>query len=136
MSDTLHGSCACGLVKFSMDAAKRNILNCHCHTCRKLNGGAFSSYIAVADYNFQWDQGQEVLIKYVVTENVDKHFCRVCGTPIYNKSLKYPGLIIVPLGVLDEVDQLRPSVNIYCDSKLSWVAMQGDTTDYPQGMTD
>ncbi len=136
MSDTLNGSCACGLVKFVLVDAKRNIINCHCHTCRKLNGGAFSSYIAVADDNFKLHEGQDVLTRYVVTENVDKHFCRVCGTPIYNKNRKYPGLIIVPLGALDEVGQMRPTVNIYCDSKLSWVAMQGDTRDYPQGMTD
>lgn len=136
MSDSLKGSCACGLVKFVLVDAKRNIINCHCHTCRKLNGGAFSSYVAVADDNFQLHEGQDALTKYEATENVAKHFCRVCGTPIYNKNRKYPGLTIIPLGALDEVGQMRPTVNIFCDSKLPWVAMQEGTTDYPQGMSD
>jgi hypothetical protein len=134
MSETFSGSCACGKVSFALTPQKYSVLNCHCHTCRKLNGGAFSTYVAVADEAFEIERGRAELARYAVTENVDKFFCRICGTPMYNKNKKYPGLTIVPLGALDHPEGLKPAANIFCESKLSWVPLQDDATNHPQGL--
>lgn len=134
MSDTMKGSCKCGLIRFTLNPEKHSVVNCHCHDCRKLNGGAFSTYVAVADGHFRLVEGQDKLTRYVVSEKVTKHFCGVCGTPIFNQSTVYPGLTIVPLGALDDTGDFRPGVNIFCDSKLSWVVLPGDTKDFPRGM--
>jgi len=134
MSDMFDGACACGLVTFTLDATKHSMLNCHCKDCRKLNGGAFSTYVAVADDRFEIRKGRDILSRYIVSEHVDKYFCRICGSPVYNKNKKYPGLTVVPLGALDHPEKLRPTINIFCNSKLPWVPLQEDTTDYPEGL--
>lgn len=134
MSDIFNGSCSCGLVKFTLNTAKHSTINCHCRTCRKLNGGAFSTYVAVAQDDFTLREGGDELSRYVVTDNVDKYFCRVCGTPIYNQNKKYPGLMIVPVGALDHPEDFKPTDNIFCESKLPWVPLQDETNDHSQGL--
>lgn len=134
MTKVMQGSCTCGQVRFTLDPAKHNVVNCHCDDCRKLSGAAFSTYVAVTDARFELVAGREHLVTYAVSENVTRHFCGLCGTPIYNRSTRYPGLTIVVLGALDNPAAFRPAVNIFCDSRLPWVNLPDGTEDFPREM--
>ena len=50
----LTGSCLCGAVAYEADAALERIVHCHCQTCRKTHGTAFSSVTAVPREKFRW----------------------------------------------------------------------------------
>jgi len=39
----LTGSCLCGHVAYEVDASPSMIVHCHCQTCRKTHGSAFST---------------------------------------------------------------------------------------------
>ena len=43
----LTGSCLCGAIAYEADAPLARIVHCHCQTCRKTHGAAFSSVTAV-----------------------------------------------------------------------------------------
>ena len=43
----LTGSCLCGAIAYQADADLKRIVHCHCQTCRKTHGAAFSSVTAV-----------------------------------------------------------------------------------------
>ena len=43
----LNGSCLCGSVAYEVDAPVGPIVHCHCETCRKAHGSAFSSVTSV-----------------------------------------------------------------------------------------
>ena len=43
----LTGSCLCGAIAYEADAELARIIHCHCQTCRKTHGSAFSSVTAV-----------------------------------------------------------------------------------------
>ena len=127
----LNGSCSCGAVKFQVNGDVKSIVNCHCKMCRKMNGPAFSTYVAVSDADFEILSGE--LNNYKVSENARKYFCGECGTPVFNSSSKYAGLKILHLGSLDTDSDFEPQVNIYCESRLNWFARLPELTSLDQG---
>lgn len=119
----INGNCNCGAISFEITTdAIKTIVNCHCNLCRKMNGAAFSTYVAVLDAEFKLLQGVNNIRKHQVSTNAYKHFCSACGTPIYNKNHnKYNGITIIHFGVLNNITELKPLANIYCESKLAWL---------------
>jgi len=57
----LEGSCLCGAVAYAVDAPPGRIVHCHCRTCRKAHGAAFSSVMRVPRAAFRWVRGAEGL---------------------------------------------------------------------------
>ena len=45
----ITGSCLCGEVTYEISGKVGDIVHCHCQTCRKAHGAAFSSVAAVDD---------------------------------------------------------------------------------------
>lgn len=71
-----------------------------------------------------------------MTENARKHFCGKCGTPIFNSNPKYAGLNILHLGSLDldSFGELKPDVNIYDESKVSWLGILSSLPTFEKTM--
>ncbi len=126
-----NGSCNCGATTYELTGDVKNIVNCHCDLCRKMNGGAFSTYAVVSEksLNVQSDS----LSSHSVSENALKNFCANCGTPMFNSNKKYDGLRMVYLGSLDDTSDLVPAVNIYCESRLNWLNDLPEMTSLDQG---
>lgn len=98
-----------------------------------MNGSAFSTYAAVLEAEFELITGK--LSFFDVSENARKHFCGKCGTPIYNSNPKYAGLNILHIGSLDCLDDLKPDVNIYDESKVSWLDSISDLPTFEKAMS-
>ncbi len=130
MSNMLFGNCRCGRVRLEIDAERANIVNCHCGDCRQLSGSAFSTYLVVAAKNFRIAAGADDLTSYRPSEKGMRGFCQHCGSPILVQNQRYPNLRMIPLGVLHPDDELVPKINIFSDSRLSWVAFNCQTTDF------
>ncbi len=128
----LSGSCNCGSITYDVTGKVRSVVNCHCGICRKMNGSAFSTYVAVADEDITITG--DCLQCHNVTESAKKHFCKKCGTPIFNSNPKYSGLKILHLGSLDSPLDFAPNVNIYCESRLDWLHHLPDITSLEKGL--
>jgi hypothetical protein len=61
--DMLQGGCACGSVRFEIDAV-RSLTHCHCTICRKLTGASFATYAHVEKSKFRWLGGQKTIRRY------------------------------------------------------------------------
>lgn len=130
MQEMVSGSCGCGSVKINLNINKCNVVNCHCNTCRKLNGSAFSTYVVVSEKNFKIETGISHISKFVISKNGEKNYCNKCGTPIFNKNYKYPSLTMIHLGTLNLLQKVQPKVNIFCQSMLSWVAFKDEIASF------
>ena len=75
----LTGSCLCKSVAYEVDAAPGPIVHCHCETCRKTHGSAFSSVSNVPRDKFRWVRGQEQLSSYESSPGKFRHFCSRCA---------------------------------------------------------
>lgn len=128
----MEGSCNCKRVSFTTSSNIRAIVNCHCKLCRKMNGSAFSTYVAVEDDGFSLNSGSLKTIQ--VSENASKNICEHCGTPIFNQNPKLPGLTILYLGSIDSTSELVPAINIYCESQLHWATNISALTNLERGI--
>ena len=128
----MEGSCNCKKVTFTASDEVKAIVNCHCNLCRKMNGGAYSTYVVVKEDGFQLDTGTVKSVQ--ASENASKSFCEDCGSPIYNENPKLAGLKILYLGAIDSEVEYKPALNIYCESQLSWVNDIETLPSMPQGV--
>lgn len=122
MSKERSGACSCGAIRYNITGPVRAVVNCHCDSCRKRNGSAYSTYCVIAQGDIAIEHGDRDVATYENAQGARKHFCGTCGTPLYNLNPRYPGLAIVLYGSLLDQADLAPSVNIYCETQLPWVS--------------
>jgi len=132
--EALTVSCLCGSVTGLIGAAPLNVANCHCKTCRKNNGAAFNSVVLVRETDFTVLTGEKNLRNFQLGEKGIKHFCATCGTSVYNVNSAFPGIVLIPLGALDEPERCTPTLNVFCESMLSWVGAVSTLHSFPQGV--
>jgi hypothetical protein len=117
----ITGSCKCGETGFKVDGPAMQIVTCHCGLCRSMTGAAFSTYVVVREAQFTATGDAEHLAAYQVTDRTRRHFCRACGTPLFNVNPEtYKGLRMLYLGTVEGHEHLDPGLHIFCESKLSW----------------
>ena len=107
-------------------------VNCHCNNCKKISGGAFASLAVVREKHLEITSGEKSLTTYQLSENLKKHFCNRCGTPIFNRNSRYPGRCMVALGSLDNPTIVTPSVNVHCENRLVWVSLDETLQNFEQ----
>lgn len=128
----MTGSCNCGETRYEVRGGAKNVVNCHCGLCRKMNGAAFSTYAVVLESDFALLRGE--LKTYPVSGNATKSICSNCGTPIFNKNPKYEGLTILHLGSVDQPQHLAPQANLYCESQVGWLEEVAQLTSFDKGI--
>jgi hypothetical protein len=57
----LTGSCLCGSVAYEAGADPGSSVHCHCRTCRKTHGSAFSTVTKLLRDRFRWTRGEGLL---------------------------------------------------------------------------
>lgn len=117
----ISGSCLCGRVTYEISGRVGDIVHCHCRTCRKAHGAAFSSVAAVLDENFKL-VGREQLKSYQSSSGKHRYFCSNCGTQVYAKrdGTKH---IILRLGSLDDDPGVKEKTHIWLSQKASWYSI-------------
>jgi hypothetical protein len=128
-----EGGCTCGKVRYSSDAEAIFTGVCHCKDCQTTTGTSFSIVVAlpapaltvtgdVKTYDRTGDTGQ------------GKHsmFCPNCGSPVFATADVMQGVTMIRAGTLDDAAVLNPTMEIYCDSKMPWVALGGELQSFPK----
>ena len=128
-----NGSCPCGNIKFKLKEEPKLTVNCHCNNCRSHTGSAFSTYVAFPLSSLELMNGKEYMSEYI-TDKGTKYFCKNCGTPIYNITKSNPDGCMIYLGVLENISDLTPRRNIWCESKLEWVNNISSIKSLEQGI--
>lgn len=115
----LAGSCLCGTVAYEVDAEPGPIIHCHCETCRKAHGSAFSSLMGVRRAAFRWTRGESALSAFESSPGKLRRFCTVCGSQIVAERAGQP-TIMLRLGCLDTPITDRPRAHIWRSDAASW----------------
>lgn len=126
----ISGSCLCGRVKYEITGEVGDIVHCHCETCRKAHGSAFSSVAAVKDCDFKLS-GQASLNSYESSPGKVRYFCACCGTQIYAKREGAEHLIL-RLGSLDTDPKSKETNHIWVSQKASWYSIINDLPEYQE----
>ena len=124
------GRCYCGASRITADVAPDTVAYCHCSDCRRVTSSPLPAFAAFAEdaVTLVPDRGQAK----EVTKGVSRWFCPDCGSQLKARFDYLPGQVYVPLGILDQADDLPPEVHCHNDSALSWLHVQ-DTAERIDG---
>lgn len=124
---TIEGGCNCGKIRYRADSAPLVVAQCHCRNCRRQSGSAFSVNLLFKGSAIS-HHGELTVYEDRDTFSgnaVLRKFCGTCGSPVFSETTDGKGLLIVKAGTLDDPDPYVPTVAVWTDSALAWVAPQG-----------
>lgn len=123
------GGCLCGAVRYRADVEPVLIAACHCRTCQRETGSAFSVNVAVPAGSVVIEG--DALVTYADRSGASgkpfhRAFCGRCGSPISGRGEAYEGLEFLKAGTLDDPSWATPGAHIWCAEKQPWVVIPAD----------
>jgi hypothetical protein len=107
---SFRGGCLCGNVRLVASGRPYRVGICHCLDCRKHHGALFQTSAIFP--------AQAVTIEGETRDYDGRHFCPRCGSPLFGRS---GDEIEVNLGILDDIDQLTPTYELWTIRRESWL---------------
>lgn len=118
-----EATCCCGQLRVVCDRDPVLVTLCHCFECQKRTGSAFGiaaffvdEAVAISgastEFERQSDSGHAVM----------HHFCPDCGSTVYWKAHRKPGLTAVAVGTFSDPSFPPPTQAVYAtDHRHPWV---------------
>lgn len=134
MNEEVKGSCLCGAIRYTCDSDPLFTAVCHCTTCQKSTGTAFSVVVGVKKSSLKITG--ETLKTYEATGDSGhptyRHFCSRCGSTLYAEMGLRPGLACIKAGTLDNPSSLKPQMHVYWRDHQPWIK---DLLNIPSHLT-
>ncbi|WP_421862121.1 GFA family protein [Parvibaculum sp.] len=131
MSETTHrGSCNCGAVRIEIEGPLGVFGFCHCTTCRKASGTAFTANSSVGRERVRFLDGEAAIARYESSPGTFRCFCSKCGSPVYKESAAKPGIIRIRLGILDTPVGAKPKAHAFWGERADWYDDPGSMPVY------
>jgi hypothetical protein len=122
----LTGGCACGAVRFEVDAPLVSASWCHCTRCQRRTGTPASAQARVAPGSFRVVSGEEHVRAYRPEGGFAKVFCGECGSALWSESPDDPEVKSVRLGAFDGDPGIRPSYRQFVAYAAPWDPIPDD----------
>ncbi|WP_370677356.1 GFA family protein [Pleomorphomonas sp. PLEO] len=129
------GRCLCGVIRFEIFGEIEAAAYCHCSDCRRCTGSAFGVSIPVLQTNFKLvSGGPKSFTKTADSGNeLTRHFCPECGSPLFTSSPRHPDRVYVKAGVLDDPAVVEPAYQSWVSSSVSWANIPPSLRGYEKG---
>ena len=119
------GRCLCGGVRYQVEGEIGDLVNCHCQFCRRAHGAAFATTALVATRDFHLLSGDDCIVRHG-----GRHFCRVCGTRLFNRGESHPGATSIVVASLDEDPKRPPVAHLNVESMARWYEILDGKAQY------
>jgi hypothetical protein len=123
----ISGGCACGSIRYEIQAQPLFMFQCHCRDCQRSTGGLYAPNV--------WFPVPEIKLNlepktYEVVSDAGHQichdFCENCGSPIGMRTSNYLGGRGFRAATLDNWDWLEPMANIYMKNSPKWEVTNPD----------
>lgn len=115
-----RGSCLCGGITFTIDAALSPPDACHCRQCRKQTGHYFaSSDVPKSSLSIS---GEALLGWFASSEKIRRGFCTRCGSTLFWEPL-HRDWIAVAMGAIDAPTDTTLKMHIFVADKGDYYAI-------------
>ncbi|MEL7129844.1 MAG: GFA family protein [Pseudomonadota bacterium] len=129
----ISGSCLCGTVRYEADGPISPIVHCHCETCRKTHGSAFSSVATVPKTGFRWLSGREERRSFESSPGKLRYFCGICGSHIVAERPE-ADVMLLRIGCVDGDPGTRPAAHIWRSDAACWFDPTITLPELPKGV--
>jgi hypothetical protein len=125
MNDRLEGGCACGAVRYRLEAEPMFVHCCHCRDCQRQTGSAFVLNALIEADRVALLSGAPEPVQVPTDSGLPHHIhrCPTCRVALWSVYGGRDALRFVRVGTLDDPSALVPDVHIYTRSKLPWVQL-------------
>ena len=115
MSKAYSGGCACGAIRYEIEAEPLFLNDCQCRDCQRRSGTGHGSYLTFADRRSVKLQGDAKQWEIAGDSgNIKSHaFCPTCGSPVYLTFKAMPALFTVHAASLDDPGRYKPQAVTY-----------------------
>lgn len=87
----MQGTCLCARIRYTLEATPILSFACHCLDCQMSTGSAFGLFTIVKSRDFKLEGATKSFsCKADSGRTITRHFCDVCGSPLYNTLEKAP----------------------------------------------
>ncbi len=124
-------SCLCGGVRMHVSEIRGRRVLCHCRSCRKSSGSAYGANVSVPADGFGVVAGDALLRSYESSPGKHRFFCSVCGSQLFARSARWPGLVRLRLGALDTPYAEPHAGHGFVADKAAWDVIHDGATQYP-----
>lgn len=115
------GGCACGAVRYEVEADPLMAGQCQCRDCQRSTGSGHASVMAFPEpavsitgavkfHDTKADSGN----------TASRGFCPDCGAPMVSKSSGMPGMLVVNAVTLDDPSRFDPQFTVYASRGWQW----------------
>ena len=122
-SPTDHqGGCLCGEIRYTIHGDPDWSAHCHCRSCQRATGAAFTTWVGLESKNFEITEGEMKVCN--TSPGVERGFCGDCGTSLtYVAEEGWPGQISILAPTLDNPEIASPARHVYVDHQLPWIKL-------------
>ncbi|MDP7548060.1 MAG: GFA family protein [Alphaproteobacteria bacterium] len=120
MAAEYTGKCHCGRVRYRIAGPVRQVVECHCESCRRITGSVWHATGArQRDVTITDDDG--ALHWYRSSEKVERGFCGNCGASLFFRRDNVD-IITITAGSLDQPTGLHLMMRIFTDDMADYAA--------------
>ena len=118
-----EGGCFCGAVRYRLTDDPLWLHACHCTDCQRFTGSSFALSMVVSGHAFERLRGDPRRYVLTLPDGREKsgRFCETCGSRLWGEPTKFPQLVVVRAGTLDDTTYLDPVGHIWTRSAQPWV---------------
>src|SRR6478736_2122447 len=116
----LTGGCACGAVRFELDAPPTSASWCHCTRCQRRTGTPASAQARIVPGSMRVVRGETLLREWAPSGGFAKVFCGECGSSLWSRSPDDPDVISIRLGAFDSDPGIRPGYRQFVAYAAVW----------------
>jgi hypothetical protein len=135
MAGIMSGGCACGAIRYECSGKPVLMLNCHCRDCQRASGTAYAAILTMpracvrisGEPRYHTAMGK-------AGRAVERGFCASCGSQVVLRLEKFPDLLGLQAGSLDDPSLYRPAIEVFTASAQPWDHMNPETQKKPEGM--
>ena len=117
----ITGGCLCGAARYEAGGEPLFVLQCHCRVCQRVSGTGHVPVMGVAKALFKLTgvtTGYAVIADSGTT--VTRHFCPICGSPVFATFENNPDAIGISVGSTDDPAAYAPQAILYTRSRWGW----------------
>jgi hypothetical protein len=121
-----EGGCACGDVRYRLEAAPLIVHCCHCQACQRESGSAFAWNALIETTLVTRTSGSAEMIRTPSESGKGQKIwrCPTCRVALWSHYAGFGDtLSFIRVGTLDEPQRLPPDVHIFTRSKQPWVVL-------------
>jgi len=126
------GGCICGAIRYRVTDEPLTLYACHCTDCQRHFGSSFGLSMIVSRTALQLLQGHPKKYAVALPGGLQRHgkFCGECATRLWGEPVKFPQVVVVRPGTLDDTTWLDPVAHIWTRSAQQWVVFPNDALTF------